>query len=545
MSYPVTLQPLVIEDEDGPVDAYKSIFSTISSENGAFPFRPAPPVFAFSYEKAIECLESSKIFHLVILDLRLPQRDDVPALEDQELGLDLLSRCTERDRYPIPALLVISGHIGSTEQTLMQDTLRGHFHYGRSFAKGDYTLLQEEIRRACREALTYSAVGIHLRASGRDQYPTLTPRDEDLLRRSVLQQGGRSGVDLSWWSAKPSYEAVPGGPAVDPWTKILMGRYLLDDGRGASRPKFFKLMPGSGARAVIESARQVEQKLAHIRVTSTILSKTTSLMVTEKVGARDARPKPLEEVLAKLRPDQVLRVCDQIVSQVRQLGDLLQESRPLKAILWPAHDSELLTDGWSRFKDEVRQRAMSEIDPMALYASLVASEERLRLNVRSLMHGDLHMGNVALDFDAQSVEAYIFDAGVTRRDVAGRDLAVLEVSVILHQRLPYDTVVEICSALYGSSDFLGRADAGALTVPAQNVVDFVRALRAAAGAWNAPDVYALMVFDFALIQMGGLMRGFSGNKIEDPRAAAHLLAVVAGWYEGLRTLNRHGRATDA
>jgi hypothetical protein len=45
-----------------------------------------------------------------------------------------------------------------------------------------------------------------------------------------------------------------------------------------------------------------------------------------------------------------------------------------------------------------------------------------------------------------------------------------------------------------------------------------------------------MVFDFALIQVGGLAFGSSGNKIWDPRSAMYLLVVVAEWYQRLRKL---------
>jgi hypothetical protein len=54
-----------------------------------------------------------------------------------------------------------------------------------------------------------------------------------------------------------------------------MGRYLLDDGGGASRPKFFKLLAGADSHGVIESARRIEQKLTHIKITSTVISKST------------------------------------------------------------------------------------------------------------------------------------------------------------------------------------------------------------------------------------------------------------------------------
>ena len=216
MSYPLMLQPLVIEDEDKVKDAYQGIFEAVSGEiSNSLPFAIMPPCYAFSYEQAVDLLCGSKIFHVVILDLRLPEKEGLPEVQDQDLGLALLERCISRDRYPIPALLVISGHVGSTDQVRIQDTLRGNFFYGKLLAKGDYGFLEAEIRRACREALRYAGVGVHLRDAGIEQYPTLSPRDEDLLRRSVLQQSGAIGADLNWWSVTRCPE---GGAVANPWT---------------------------------------------------------------------------------------------------------------------------------------------------------------------------------------------------------------------------------------------------------------------------------------------------------------------------------------
>jgi CheY-like chemotaxis protein len=540
MSYPLNLQSLVIEDDEGAKDAYKGIFETIAEDYGDLPFSPAPPRFAFSYEEANEYLDSSKIFHLVILDLRLPEKAKLPPMDGIELGLNLLARCVDRDRYPIPALLVISGHIGSTEQTRMQETVRQGFYYGRVLVK-TYEGLEDEIRRACTAALRYCSVGVHLRDAGDQQYPTITPREEDLLRRSVLQQPGLIGLDLDWWSAKRFPEGIKGSStALNPWTKVLMGRYLLDGGRGASRLTFFKLLAGSDAQSVMESARHVEHKLTHVKLASTVSAKSTALIVTEKVGAQDERPESLENFFRRARPEQAYDIAGQIAAQVQQLGDLLPESRPLKAILWKAHDGGLLRDQWDRFGGgKVQQQLEVDVDPITLYSELIASEDKVRVKERSLVHGDLHISNVALDFGAHGAEAYIFDPGGIAQDVAGRDLAVLEVSVILHQPIDPDILSQICSVLYRSSDPLGKESVGSLVDPVgRNIVEFIRGLRGAAGAWNDPDVYALMVFDFALIQVGGLAFGSSGNKIQDHRSAVYLLAVAAEWYQSLRKLRR-------
>jgi CheY-like chemotaxis protein len=538
MSFPINLQPLVIEDEEGPKEFYSGIFEAIAADYSALPFSAAPPCFAFSYEEAVEHLESSKIFHVVILDLRLPEKPKMPAIEDIELGLKLLTRCLERDRYPIPALLVISGHIASTEQTSMLETLRQGFYYGCQFAKGNYALLENEVRRAYKQALRYCSVGIHLRDAGDKEYPTITPREEDLLRRSALQQQGVIGLDLNWWSAKRTHGRTSGRTApANPWTKVLMGRYLLDEGHGASRPKFFKLLAGYDAQSVIQSARSVALKLSHIQVASTVTARSTALIVTEKVGAQEARPTSLEEFFAQATAEQVCEIALQITSQVRQLGDLLSESRLLKTILWPYHDVGVLTEQWNRLDGKkIQDQLGCDVDPINLYAELVTCDDKLRLKEQSLVHGDLHISNVALDFDADRAEAYIFDPGLIERNVAGRDLAVLEVSVILHQRIDSDTLSEICSVLYRSQAPVGIESVGIISdTVGRNVVDFIRGLRKVALTWNDSDVYALMVFDFALIQLGGLAFGPSGNKIWDQRSAAYLLTVVAKWYQELRS----------
>jgi CheY-like chemotaxis protein len=538
MSYPLALHALVIEDDERTKEAYENIFQNISSESTELPFSPAPPSYAFSYDEAVTHLDSSKIFHVVVLDLRLPEKPKMPAVDGVELGINLLARCVNRNQYPIPALLVISAHIGATEQDRLQETVRQGFHYGRPLVKGDYGLLEVEIRKACNEALRYCSVGVHLRDAGEEQYPTINPRDEDLLRRSALQQLGGIGLDLNWWSAKKIAVANPTRPSsMSPWTKVFMGRYLLNGGRGASRPKFFKLMDSSGASSVIESARQVEQKLTHIKLSSHLTSNSCALIVTEKVGAQDARPNSLEYLFGKTVQNECAAVASQIANQVQQLGDLSPESKPLKSLLWPGHNRALIEEQWSKFAPLVLQELGIDVNPISLYSELVASEERQRINERSLVHGDLHISNVALDLGPEGTHAYIFDAGVVRRNVAGRDLAVLEASVILHQRIETDAFRQICLALYGSDIHpVGDVAVRSIDPVAERVIDFVRSLRSAATAWNGLDVYALMVFDFVLIQVGGMAYGSSGNKIVDQSSAACLLAVVAGWYR--RIVNR-------
>jgi CheY-like chemotaxis protein len=532
MSYPLALQPLVIEDDKNTKEAYQEIFSSIAEENATLPFSTAPPHFAFSYGEAVECLEKSKIFHVVILDLQLPEKRKIPAVSGVDFGMKLLDLCLQRDRYPIPALLVISGHIGATDQTRMQETLRRGFYCGRPLVKGPH--LGEEIRLACREAFRYCAVGIHLRDAGDQRYPTISPREEDLLRRSVLDQNGCVALDLDWWSAQQSQGFSVGG-AAKPWTKVLMGRYVLGEGGGASTPKFFKLMTGSDAEDVIKSARRLAQKLAHVKLTNAITSRTRALIVTEKVGAQDARPKMVEEFLDRATPKEAYEVAGQVAEQVGRLGEILPESRVLKTILWPFHDRRLLEEQWVKFGPEVEKSLGAKSDPLELFEELKASPDRLDLNEMSVVHGDLHIRNIAFDIRENRVEAYIFDAGIMKQNVAGRDLAVLEASLMLHQRFDAATFAKICSILYGSTEPLTDDSDSTIENPvARNTIQFIRALRERAHTWNEPDRYALMVFDFALIQVGGLKFGSSGNMISDHRSAVYLLATTAEWYRKLR-----------
>ncbi|HUV69349.1 MAG TPA: hypothetical protein VMW15_06775 [Terracidiphilus sp.] len=539
MSYPLTIHALVIEDDEGAKEAYKSIFESIAAEVTGLPFSTVLPSFAFSYEEAVACLDSSKIFHVVVLDLRLPEKPKMPTAEGVDLGIKLLNRCIERDCYPIPSLLVISGHIGSTEQARLQDAVRQGFYYGRTLVKGDYGLLEAEIRQACNEALRYCSVGVHVRDAGQEQFPTISPREEDLLRRSALQQSGIIGLDLTWWSAKRLIAISKNrSDSTNSWTKVLMGRYLLDGGRGASRPKFFKLMDGFDAKSVIDSARYVEQKLTHIKLACHITTKSRALIVTEKVGAQDARPSSLEAIFTGSEPSRAREVALQIADQVRQLGDLLPESKPLKDLLWPGHNTALVIEQWNRFAPQVREELGYDTDPVSLFSELLANEEKQRITEGSLVHGDLHMSNVALDLGPRGAHAYIFDAGVVKRNVAGRDIAVIEASVLLHQRIEHEVFVRICSILYGSatSGIDNFAEEPVVGI-AKDIVDFIQALREAAKPWNDPEIYALMVFDFVLIQVGGLAFGSYGNRIVDQQSAVYLLAVVGDWYRRVRNAN--------
>src|SRR6266576_1417529 len=160
MSYPFQIQALIVEDEENVKEVYDLVFEEFRKE-----FTECPIVrqaYAFCYADALEQLRSSRIFHLVILDLQLPEIPGVPATPTVDYGLSLLADCARRERFPIPAMIVISGHIDKLDLARL-DVVREGFYHGRVRAKGDLNHLRDEIRLALVAIERYCGVGIHLR----------------------------------------------------------------------------------------------------------------------------------------------------------------------------------------------------------------------------------------------------------------------------------------------------------------------------------------------------------------------------------------------
>jgi CheY-like chemotaxis protein len=529
MSYPLSIQSLIIEDEEVPKESYERIFSSIAAEYTQLPFRPAPPLFAFSHEEGLQKLASSKMFHLVILDLRLPKSRRLPAPDGIDLGLDLLSKASSRTQFPIPSLLIVSGHVAKTEQERVQQALRDDFHYGRMFVKGDLQLLEKEVRHAFAEAVRYCSVGIHLRDAELDQYPTVSPDEDDLLRRCVLQTEGTVGLDLSWWDAE-----LHGTSALE-WTKILIGRFLLADGQGASRSQFFKLFAGDLAASVHSSARQIERKLSHIKVVAALTRKSRALITTEKVGATFPRPVALEEYLKSSSSDVGVRsIVEQVNQQLEQLGDSSPQSCEVSKLLWRAHDLGRIRRQWDA-NGGPPTAGTGEDDPVSLFAGLLNNTKRVRFEERSMVHGDLHIRNVALDNTNERVEAYIFDsASSIGRYPKGRDLASLEVSLLLHQAIPPEVIInDLIPALYGTT-FVPVIPEHLPNIAAFNTLSMIRRIRETITSSGVDEVlFGLMVLDYTMVQLGGLDFGTSHNKIRHPQVVVPLAAATARWFKAL------------
>jgi DNA-binding response OmpR family regulator len=69
MSYPFELQVLIIEDDPSLKSYYDAALGSLAGRG----FNLAPPRYAFCHADGVHALAAERIYHLVILDLRLPK----------------------------------------------------------------------------------------------------------------------------------------------------------------------------------------------------------------------------------------------------------------------------------------------------------------------------------------------------------------------------------------------------------------------------------------------------------------------------------------
>lgn len=127
--------------------------------------------------------------------------------------------------------------------------------------------------------------------------------------------------------------------------------------------------------------------------------------------------------------------------------------------------------------------------------------------------------------------------------------AMLEVSALLHQApVGSESLVRHCPEVYDVSvpapetlDFSRGTD------QARNTLKLIAEIRAQALKRADLPVYALMVFDHAMFQLGGLYFGVSCNKIASATDAVRLSALAARWLRDvLRTSSlREGEFANA
>jgi len=472
----------------------------------------------------------------------LPDVSDHPAQEGINHGLDLLRECSTRDSFPIPALLVISGNLEQADQLDLQRRVTDNFYYGKVLVKSQQ--LASSLAIAIQEVKKYLGVGIHIRDTEDETYPALGPRDEDLLRRCVLRIKNCIGVDLKWWSAE--YDVATGAYAgYTGWTKTLTGRLLFADDV-SSRLCFFKFAPAAGAGSVIGYAEMMEHKLAHIKVLGELVSGDRSLLITQKVGSSDEDPISLATYLSRPTTETVHSlpaIVADIAEQVRALGKLTEERCALRELLWPSHSRYHLNIEWERnggraIVDDFGEAA----DPISLYDELNTEVTLVTFKRQSFRHGDLNITNVAIDLGDGEPAAYIFDASGCAPGPNVRDFATLEVSSLLHHpRTRTESLIASCVAPYSTTES-HNFNLNNGSDLARNTFKLISEIRAKAFEQEDPYLYSLMVFDNALIQLGGLAFGPSCNKIANPKDAILLAAHSARWLRAMIDRAERGRS---
>src|SRR5207244_3860512 len=120
-------------------------------------------------------------------------------------------------------------------------------------------------------------------------------------------------------------------------------------------------------------------------------------------------------------------------------------------------------------------------------------------NRQSCTHGDLNATNIALEQIEDGYRAYIFDAEGTQADTATRDLAMLEITVLLHQRTSVgQNLIEECKGIYATGVHIPELPHNANVQPlVRNTLRLIREIRHHVLQKNQIPPYALMVFDCA------------------------------------------------
>lgn len=269
MSYPRRIQPLIIEDDPAARRYYEEIF--LSLDGLPVGLSIAAPRFAVSFDEAKYELTTNRTFELVILDLCIPRKSNHPANEGIALGESVLELCLERDHCPIPGLLVVTGNIASTGQSLLRSRLERGFAYAEPIAKGGGgELLRSEIEQAAHRIAAYLNVGIEIKSDDPGAGFSFHPREDDLLRRAALDMDV-VGLDLRWQPIRSAAE------------RVLTGHARLADGGEAARTFSFRFEHSDEFDRIVMNARALERRQPSFRIIYSARSGTQMLLVTEEI----------------------------------------------------------------------------------------------------------------------------------------------------------------------------------------------------------------------------------------------------------------------
>ena len=519
MSYPRKLSVLIVEDDIEVLDSYKQLLRDIATEV------PHNSRFITSHAEAKQLLDGTDIFHVVLLDLNLPMQARQHPAEGIAPGEQLLETLAARDEYPVPVVLVVTGRLNEAQPLSRLQDRSSDFWYFRLVTKGIGQM--DEVILGLRAALRYVDVGIHLREN-RDAPASLAPREEDLLRRWILEDVSRIGVDLHWWSVE-SGPTLSGPSRRRGPTKVLMGTSMMD-AVGSSLPTFFKFEAAANGPFARRDSSILAQKLSHVKVFGHLQSRTRSLLVTQSATS-EGTPVSLSQYL-KEEPREVAqhlnKIVEEIYGQLDKLGDSTDERRSLADFLWPYLERDKLVAFCRRWNG-----GADHDDFLTVFDRVKQSTDRVWTSVRICNHGDLNATNIAIDLnDPSEPHAFIFDAGGMGADISVRDLATLEVtSILFSAERARDGLMDACEHLY-SGEFLPELPVSPTPAPslAMNVPKLIAAIRGhiPSSDWKA---YALAVFGSALAQAYGLEMQPTPNNIRDPKSAYTLAGWASAWLD--------------
>jgi hypothetical protein len=458
------------------------------------------------------------------VDLRLPERVGGSSEELSARGLQLIPAIGDRRLFPVPVVLVLTGDPRRiTNYSSLRRQMDEYFWWSDIATKGFE--IESPLRSAIDAAMRFDSLGVHVVDPTDGLRPQLTPREWYLLRRAIAKTANTIGVDLRWWSAARRDFGAQGSPE---WVKVLYGRLLFDEEHGASRLRFFKFGSRENGLRAHQSARSVGERLQHVRVIDFELDRERSLLITDNVSASDHPPLSFSDVFRSTALSEVTSLANELASQVRALGESAETQIPLSQVLWPYHDEDRLASAWQAVCSDANA---NRVTPVELLRRLRTSIRRVVVPVR-LVHGDLHVDNVAFDQHHGRYRAYIFDPGALNRDIAVRDFAMLEISILLHlMRLPETDIIEATAPLYDGRSPGGELDFLGLPGPVLPDVRMIADLRKQAISECSTTVYALLLLDAVLMQIGGLGFTFTSNKVVRPSDAARLFDLLAGWID--------------
>jgi len=292
---------------------------------------------------------------------------------------------------------------------------------------------------------------------------------------------------------------------------------------------FFKFEATEDAEYVHSAAAVASKKLRHVKKVYSWSSRCRSLLVTESVCA--ARPISLDEFLgedsAVVLPA-LKGIVDDVVQQLEQLGASTEMTKPVKDILWPHFQMDRIRKSIDRW---MTPEFSAMADVVRTFEALKNNSSMEWVKVRQCNHGDLHAKNVAIDKGSSPIRAFIFDTGAMSSAVNVRDLSLIEVTCLLFQKCPEGgSLVQACESFYADKVEPGATlDVATESHQVRNTKALIAAIRQKALGMCEAQVYALSVFDNALMELSGLAVQSASNKINQPRDAARLAAMSAAW----------------